>query len=94
MIVERQDVWYADDGGLTYTMCEDDGPLSEPIVIFHNVSRKKNIYIFYLNLLARKLHLVVLVMRQSMRSFLKASGPGIPTQKTFPEMNGEQCFLL
>ena len=37
MIVERQDVWYADDGGLTYTMCEDDGPLSEPKVIFYNV---------------------------------------------------------
>ena len=45
MIVERQDVWYADDGGLTYTMCEDDGPLSEPKVIFYNVLyRKKFIF--------------------------------------------------
>ena len=32
MVVERQDVWYMDDGGLTYTICEDDGPLSEPTV--------------------------------------------------------------
>ena len=33
MVVERQDVWYQDDGGLTYNMCEDDGPLSEPTVV-------------------------------------------------------------
>ena len=33
MVVERQDVWYMDDGGLTYTMCEDDSPLAEPTVV-------------------------------------------------------------
>ena len=38
MVVERQDVWYMDDGALTYIMCEDDGPLSEPIVIFFIIS--------------------------------------------------------
>lgn len=34
MVVERQDVWYMDDGGLTWTMCEDDSPLAEPTVIY------------------------------------------------------------
>ena len=24
MVVERNDFWYMDDGGLTYTICEDD----------------------------------------------------------------------
>ncbi len=33
MVVERQDVWFMDDGGLTYQMCEDDSPLAEPTVI-------------------------------------------------------------
>ena len=32
MVVERADVWYMDDGELTYAMCEDDAPLSEPQV--------------------------------------------------------------
>ena len=32
MVVERADVWYMDDGDLTYAMCEDDAPLSEPQV--------------------------------------------------------------
>ena len=40
MVVERQDVWYMDDGALTYVMCEDDGPLSEPIVIFFRNSTR------------------------------------------------------
>lgn len=33
MVVERQDVWFMDDGGLTYSMCEDDSPLAEPTVV-------------------------------------------------------------
>ena len=33
MIVERQDVWYMDDGGLSYTLCEDNSPLAEPPVL-------------------------------------------------------------
>jgi hypothetical protein len=33
MVVERKDIWYMDDGGLTYTICEDDSPLaSAPLV--------------------------------------------------------------
>ncbi len=32
LIVERQDVWYMDDGGLSYTLCEDNSPLAEPPV--------------------------------------------------------------
>lgn len=30
MIIERQDLWYMDDGDLTWSMCEDDAPLAEP----------------------------------------------------------------
>jgi len=33
MVVERQDVWFMDDGGLTYQMCEDDSPLAEPTIV-------------------------------------------------------------
>jgi len=33
LIVERQDVWYMDDGGLSYTLCEDNSPLAEPPVV-------------------------------------------------------------
>ena len=32
MIEERKDVWYSDEGSLTYTLCEDDSPLAEPPV--------------------------------------------------------------
>jgi hypothetical protein len=32
MVIERQDVWYIDDGGLSYTLCEDNSPLAEPPV--------------------------------------------------------------
>lgn len=32
MVMERADVWYMDDGGLTYRLCEDDSPLAEPTV--------------------------------------------------------------
>ena len=32
MIEERKDVWYSDDGSLSYTLCEDDSPLAEPPV--------------------------------------------------------------
>ncbi len=35
MVVERQDVWYMDDGALTYKMCEDDSPLAEPTVSYN-----------------------------------------------------------
>jgi hypothetical protein len=33
MVIERQDVWYMDEGGLTYNLCEDNSPLAEPPVI-------------------------------------------------------------
>ncbi|XP_059097069.1 spondin-1-like isoform X2 [Tigriopus californicus] len=33
MIEERKDVWYADDGSLTYTLCEDKSPLAKPPII-------------------------------------------------------------
>ena len=33
MVVERADVWYMDEGGLTYTFCEDDSPMgAAPLV--------------------------------------------------------------
>ena len=33
MVVERKDVWFMDDGALTYTFCEDDSPMgAAPIV--------------------------------------------------------------
>ncbi len=41
MVIERQDVWYMDDAGLTYTLCEDNSPLAEPPV------RSKSIFFFY-----------------------------------------------
>lgn len=33
MVVERKDVWYMDDGGLTYTFCEDDSPMGTVPVV-------------------------------------------------------------
>ena len=47
MVVERADVWYMDDGALTYSMCEDDAPLSEPQV---NKIEKVGKQIFYFSL--------------------------------------------
>jgi hypothetical protein len=33
MVVERNDFWLMDDGGLTYTICEDQSPMAEPTVV-------------------------------------------------------------
>lgn len=33
MVVERKDVWFMDDGALTYTFCEDDSPMGTPPLV-------------------------------------------------------------
>jgi len=33
MVVERNDLWYMDDGGLTYQICEDDSPMAAPPLV-------------------------------------------------------------
>jgi len=33
MVVERKDLWYMDDGALTYTFCEDDSPMESPPLV-------------------------------------------------------------
>ena len=33
MVVERKDLWYMDDGGLTHTFCEDDSPMGQPPLV-------------------------------------------------------------
>jgi len=33
MVVERNDFWYMDDDGLTYTICEDDSPMATPPIV-------------------------------------------------------------
>jgi len=33
MVVERKDVWYMDDGALTYTICEDNSPMGTPPLV-------------------------------------------------------------
>jgi len=33
MVVERKDLWYMDDGALTYTFCEDNSPMEMPPMV-------------------------------------------------------------
>jgi hypothetical protein len=33
MVVERKDLWYMDDGGLTHTFCEDNSPMGMPPLV-------------------------------------------------------------
>jgi len=33
MVVERTDIWYMDDQGLTYKICEDDSPMAAPPIV-------------------------------------------------------------
>jgi hypothetical protein len=39
MVVERKDLWFMDDGSLTYTICEDSSPIgAQPLGTRHKPS--------------------------------------------------------